>query len=78
MVISAPSISAAGSPARNRWFCVPIVAAATGTPSCAADRTASVSGCLSSAPAAWAAIAPTPEREAEQDQPGVGAEVAYL
>ena len=44
MVTNAPSISADGSPGASRCCSVPSVAAATGTPSCAADSTAKVRG----------------------------------
>lgn len=38
MVTSAPRMSADGSPGLNRFNSVPNVAAATGTPSCAAAK----------------------------------------
>ena len=77
-VISAPSINADGSPAASRCCSVPSVAAATGTPSCAADNTAKRQRLTEQPADTVRHDRADPEANAEQDQPRVLAEFAHL
>lgn len=60
IVTTAPSSNAAGSPGRNVPDCAPMVAAATGTPSCALVSPVRGSGCPVRRIAAWMSAAPAP------------------